>query len=200
MIEKTLEAVCKPLGDISRAKSYKYAYSSLPEILASMSNDEEILWVSATAVGGMLLKNSGRESVTNVVFLLTSKKFYYTGVDGKSSIFFQQPKSGKVDIKDIHALGVGSEALSGPTLTFEVKNEDYKIKFGNIDISFVYKVQGIFDEAISKTQGNDANQDNTVIQAALSPADEIKKFKELLDMGVITQEEFDAKKKQLLGL
>lgn len=28
----------------------------------------------------------------------------------------------------------------------------------------------------------------------------IKKFKELLDMGIITQEEFDAKKKQLLGL
>ena len=33
-----------------------------------------------------------------------------------------------------------------------------------------------------------------------SAADEIKKFKELLDMGAITQEEFGAKKKQLLGL
>ena len=33
-----------------------------------------------------------------------------------------------------------------------------------------------------------------------SSADELKKFKELLDMGVISQEEFDAKKKQLLGL
>lgn len=30
--------------------------------------------------------------------------------------------------------------------------------------------------------------------------DDIAKFKELLDAGVITQEEFDAKKKQLLGL
>lgn len=34
----------------------------------------------------------------------------------------------------------------------------------------------------------------------ISAADELKKFKELLDIGVITQEEFDAKKKQLLGL
>ena len=34
----------------------------------------------------------------------------------------------------------------------------------------------------------------------VSGADELKKFKELLDMGVITQEEFDAKKKQILGL
>ena len=33
-----------------------------------------------------------------------------------------------------------------------------------------------------------------------SPADELKKYKELLDMGIITQDEFDAKKKQLLGL
>lgn len=36
--------------------------------------------------------------------------------------------------------------------------------------------------------------------AAPSAADEILKFKGLLDSGVITQEEFDAKKKQLLGL
>ena len=33
-----------------------------------------------------------------------------------------------------------------------------------------------------------------------SALDEIKKLKELLDMGAITQEEFDTKKKQLLGL
>lgn len=33
-----------------------------------------------------------------------------------------------------------------------------------------------------------------------SDADELKKYNELLDSGVITQEEFDAKKKQLLGL
>ena len=39
-----------------------------------------------------------------------------------------------------------------------------------------------------------------IVTQQLSPADELKKFKELLDMGIITQEEFDAKKKQLLGL
>ena len=39
-----------------------------------------------------------------------------------------------------------------------------------------------------------------VVAGSVSSADELKKFKELLDMGIITQEEFDAKKKQLLGL
>lgn len=40
----------------------------------------------------------------------------------------------------------------------------------------------------------------TNVTQAQSSADELKKFKELLDSGIITQEEFDAKKKQLLGL
>lgn len=33
-----------------------------------------------------------------------------------------------------------------------------------------------------------------------SPVDELRKYKELLDDGIITQQDFDAKKKQLLGL
>ena len=37
-------------------------------------------------------------------------------------------------------------------------------------------------------------------EAPMSNIEELKKYKELLDMGIITQEEFDAKKKQLLGL
>lgn len=37
-------------------------------------------------------------------------------------------------------------------------------------------------------------------EVALSGAEELKKYKELLDQGIITQEEFDAKKKQLLGI
>lgn len=37
-------------------------------------------------------------------------------------------------------------------------------------------------------------------ESQLSPVDELRKCKELLDDGIITQEEFDAKKRQLLGL
>lgn len=39
-----------------------------------------------------------------------------------------------------------------------------------------------------------------VVETQTSDADELLKFKQLLDAGVITQEEFDAKKKQILGL
>ena len=39
-----------------------------------------------------------------------------------------------------------------------------------------------------------------VVNVELSKADELAKFKDLLDKGAITQEEFEVKKKQLLGL
>ena len=38
------------------------------------------------------------------------------------------------------------------------------------------------------------------VQPQASDADELKKYKELLDSGAITQEEYDAKKKQLLHI
>lgn len=40
---------------------------------------------------------------------------------------------------------------------------------------------------------------NNIINSP-SGADEIKKYKDLLDNGIITQQEFDAKKKQILGI
>lgn len=56
-------------------------------------------------------------------------------------------------------------------------------------------------DAMGKYQEeNSKHETATTVQVAPSPADEIKKFKELLDSGIISQEEFDAKKKQLLGL
>ena len=50
-----------------------------------------------------------------------------------------------------------------------------------------------------RIQNKSANIATTQPQE-ISSADEIKKYKELLDSGIITQEEFDLKKKQLLGL
>lgn len=43
-------------------------------------------------------------------------------------------------------------------------------------------------------------EENRTPQPQFSAADELKKFKELLDMGAITPEEYEFKKKQLLGM
>ncbi|MGS0765687.1 SHOCT domain-containing protein [Syntrophomonas curvata] len=57
-------------------------------------------------------------------------------------------------------------------------------------------VEKIKDE-IERLQSTIFNE-NTI--ASISPADELKKFKALLDEGILTQEEFDKKKAQLLNL
>lgn len=54
---------------------------------------------------------------------------------------------------------------------------------------------------LEKAEGyllNDEEDNNS--RPSVNVADEIKKFKELLDLGAITQEEFDMQKKKLLGL
>ena len=51
------------------------------------------------------------------------------------------------------------------------------------------------DEEFNSLQNTSKNE-----QQIVSSMDELKKLKELLDLGVVSQEEFDAKKKQLLGL
>lgn len=47
---------------------------------------------------------------------------------------------------------------------------------------------------------NKSEKSSSTIVTSVSEADELRKFKELLDEGIITQEEFNIKRKQLLGL
>lgn len=56
------------------------------------------------------------------------------------------------------------------------------------------------DSLCAKAAAEKALAANTAQPSAISSADEILKYKNLLDSGIISQEEFDAKKKQLLGL
>ncbi|MSA02948.1 DUF4428 domain-containing protein [Lactonifactor sp. BIOML-A3] len=70
----------------------------------------------------------------------------------------------------------------------------------------IYRLtKDIADQIISALDGivHEVENDNNKVTSSnnsLSSADEILKFKNLLDSGIITQEEFEAKKKQLLGL
>ena len=60
------------------------------------------------------------------------------------------------------------------------------------------EIKAYIDKMLANTRKG-KHSSNTIIQST-SAADELKKFNELLDLGIITQEEFDAKKKSLLNL
>lgn len=80
-----------------------------------------------------------------------------------------------------------------------------KLKLQNVEsgeiiklmISCKSEIASRLSLAISENESSDANYSKS---ETIDPYEEVKKAKELLDMGIITQEEFDIKKKQLLGL
>lgn len=62
------------------------------------------------------------------------------------------------------------------------------------------KMREIAEFIKEKIAATKQNKNAPVVTASVSSADELRKFKSLLDDGIITQEEFDKKKKELLGL
>lgn len=62
------------------------------------------------------------------------------------------------------------------------------------------KMKQIYEEYLLKSKQQDAGQSNsTVANNAQSPIEQIKRLKELLDIGAISQEEYDKKKEKLLA-
>ena len=91
---------------------------------------------------------------------------------------------------------VGTLDKEGDRLRKEIYDfnslQDYKPNIAQIEALYDTLTQMLAAQQQSETATSAAPQ--------ISSADELMKFKALLDSGVITQEEFDAKKKQLLGL
>lgn len=83
---------------------------------------------------------------------------------------------------------------------------------GKIDENIVYsdsffknknnQINSSFEEIKKYIEYFNSNQNGntTIVQNVKSPVEQVKELKELLDMGAISQEEFDKKKKELLDL
>lgn len=117
------------------------------------------------------------------ILLFTNKRIIFCsstiGNSKSKEILIKNIQS--IDSKENSILGTGKLRIKGITDTFLV---DMYIK----NINEVKKIINSYkDESIT----TNVNQ--------LSTADEILKFKNLLDQGIITQEEFEKKKKELLG-
>ena len=83
--------------------------------------------------------------------------------------------------------GVSVSTSSGKIIFLAIKNANE-----------VYEV--INNLLVNRQKEKNQNIGTTTVVQNSDEADKLKKYKDLLDSGVITQEEFDAKKKQLLGL
>ena len=124
-------------------------------------------------------------AIQKTIIIVSDKRVYGVTTFGK-----------RVDLPFDSISAVGISAFHG-------------IAIGTSSGRIMFKGIGNRDEihdAISKLLVERQNKEKIVATTTIkqeipqSNADELKKYKELLEIGVISQEEFDAKKKQLLGL
>ncbi len=108
-----------------------------------------------------------------------------------STIFFNQINGVEVKTKVISVLGMGG---ASDVIVYGVGNQ--KLEAHLVQNKSARKFESIVNGIL-------ANKNNTIPQQSQngdSDLDEIERLSEMKDKGIITQEEFDSKKKQLLGL
>lgn len=153
---------------------------------ALLSVDEEVLFVQPTNCIIISSNTKKKEKVPGVA-LLTNKRFIF------NSNILSDSLTEIVSVTDIDTVTYKGDIISSH-LEIHTITKTY-----NLLISYKkemrQKVQMVFEQAKSMASVNAVQYQPTV-----SSADEIMKFKQLLDQGVITQEEFDKKKQQLLNL
>jgi hypothetical protein len=82
-------------------------------------------------------------------------------------------------------------------LTIDTPQEKFNVA---LDKQSATSINNHIHQVLNELKINSSEARTQVVSNTVSAADELKKFKELLDSDIITQEEFDAKKKQLLNL
>ena len=123
-------------------------------------------------------------SLRAVELVLTDKKITIHNPIFNSTVELPIDSVSAIAKTSVFTEGIAVSTSSGKITCFYIGNRD--------------KVYEELNTLINKRQSK--HSDVTVVKQDISNADELRKYKELLDNGIITQEEFDAKKKQLLGL
>ncbi|MCL2080183.1 MAG: SHOCT domain-containing protein [Oscillospiraceae bacterium] len=99
-------------------------------------------------------------------------------------------------IKNLELVSYKATGLTGATFNLTLTNVSITF-LGGYKKEYAEKLNLLLSALISN---DTSTEKETNSSEPISAADEIKKFKDLLDSGIISQEEFNAKKKQLLGL
>jgi len=102
-----------------------------------------------------------------------------------------------------------ANAMTWGFIQFETPQNSKKLSKGSLlaspmddfSVNFSRKQQPEFDKLKSEIYGlRSGGKKQTIVQTQVSDADELEKLAILKEKGILTQEEFDFKKKQILGL
>lgn len=147
--------------------------------------DEQVLFITPTNC--TITSSSKRKKKTLPgIAILTNKRFIFE-FNALSNTSLET-----IPVSEINSVNCRGNGMTGGHLEIHTITKTYDILI-SYKKEIMQKIQNTFEQAKSNTNTN-------VSQSVFSSADEIVKFKHLLEQGIITQEEFDKKKQQLLGL
>ena len=166
-------------------------------LLDNLSSGEEIYCVFIGMHNYIsMTKHDGNYAyaVTNKRIIMAQHKMFGTNVQ---SINLDNINDITLSRSGVKGIGIGTVCI-----------DTYKEKFNvGVNTSYAQNVYTKVHDALDEIKGSFFNRSadvsnpvSTTVHVEKSPAEQIKEFKELLDLGIITQDEFEKKKKQLLGL
>ena len=151
----------------------------------NLMNNEEVLM----AFIGLHNYKSVTKHENNYAYAITNKRIL---LGQKNALAGQDFHS--ISLKNINDITFNSGALFG-IVTIDTIKETFSV---GLDKQSASNINIKIHETLDKVQSNAQVSPNT--QSSISVPDELIKFKQLLDSGIITQEDFDRKKEQLLSL
>lgn len=124
-------------------------------------------------------------AMSKVEMTVTNKRVYGKAIFGR-----------RVDLPLDMISAIGTTLFKGIAVTTASGAIKFQMIKNSIDI------HSAISQLLVERQEIGKKASRTIVKQEIpqSNAEELRKYKELLDLGVITQEEFNAKKKQLLGL
>ena len=170
---------------------------SIKDAAAMLRNDETVIAAISANValgepqGAIKVKTASFKDKMAGVVVLTDQRVVFAASSG-----FKATRT--IYLTDIDAVDDSSVgAIIGTVLRIQSVSTVLAI---DGTAAFLVPFRNKVQEAMHAARVSAAKPASVVVQQESSDADEIMKFKQLLDAGVISEEEFNAKKKQLLGL
>lgn len=160
-------------------------------VASMIKDDENVIAALSASVSlgepqGVLKANiMNRKNKSVGIVVVTNQRVVFTAAYASKAFY----------LTDINAIDESGYGLMGYVLRIQTASTSLVID--DIKQNMV-PFRRKLDEAVHNVRNEQKN--NVTMQQTVSVADEILKYKGLLDAGIITEEEFNAKKAQLLGL
>lgn len=165
------------------------------EEMLTQNNDEALVAFGCNGINRRSNNGDITRSWSPGCCAITNSKIYFCGFPWEYKIDKSNRDNYDRLILDLSQIPSVESLPKGVSFHVTAEND---VECGTYDKTTINKIISLFLDIKKENEMKKEDRSNGIQEK--TPVEKIKEYKELLDMGIITQDEFDAKKKQLLGL